>query len=679
MKTNTTRMLTYSIGDNIKRSESVTLHSFNGNSNKYPLETNVMPLQVMELMMSVAPGLLQLFTSVFIPIAGELLKFTLPRLVRIPLYLRLLWTIYQDKQFNSEARKYLTSVLLLLGSILTFIVYSYVPWTGLPIIGVFTTPIASMMALVISLAALDSILILNKPYLAEKYPEEFVLVSSDINELEKVMGKSWDEMLKQTQALLDTVKTSLDPDGNYDDTILASINSLVSYLTDPQSDTSLSPEQINRRIVTEGLPPLAKIGGSVAEGLAGAAVAGTAAQGVASSMFVQAGFLTSIKAAVGLVGGMAVSAPVYAALVGVAPIGLAVAAGAGIYGGAMTLRDKGEKLKFSTFMADILIAALPIVWIDGNFSSEERDALQKLLLNPALNQKDEKRISDALERQTSFDEVLNAGLLKEENPQKAKMKHRLLLCTAWELAKADGEISADEVTLHNRMAKLMDITTEEVEEIRRLVLLKSGVNLPDRIKVVQGDITQQSVDVIVNSTNKNLIPGSKLGWIPLPQDIKKVDTAIHRIAGAELQKECQSLKDCQVGEAKITLGYKLPANQIIHTVVPTKIDDSHQEQELLALCYRKALLLAHQNSIRTIAFPALGTGSGKFSYAEAAAISVKEIKQFLSTHFLVEHVTLVCTDEQSYQQYQQAVEDLFGSTANYLEQVIIPNHSPVTA
>jgi hypothetical protein len=231
MKTNTTRMLAYSIGDNIKRSESVTLHSLNGNSNKYPLETNVMPLQVMELMMSVAPGLLQLFTSVFIPIAGELLKFTLPRLVRIPLYLRLLWTIYQDKQFNSEARKYLTSVLLLLGSILTFIVYSYVPWTGLPIIGVFTTPIASMMALVISLAALDSILILNRAYLAEKYPEEFVLVSSDINELEKVMGKSWDEMLKQTQALLDTVKTSIDPDGNYDDTILASINSLVSYLT----------------------------------------------------------------------------------------------------------------------------------------------------------------------------------------------------------------------------------------------------------------------------------------------------------------------------------------------------------------------------------------------------------------------------------------------------------------
>jgi O-acetyl-ADP-ribose deacetylase len=258
-----------------------------------------------------------------------------------------------------------------------------------------------------------------------------------------------------------------------------------------------------------------------------------------------------------------------------------------------------------------------------------------------------------MERQTSFDEVLNAGLLKEENPQKAKMKHRLLLCTAWELAKADGEISADEVTLHDRMAKLMNITPEDVDEIRRLVLLQSGINLPDRIKVIQGDITQQLVDAIVNSTNKNLMPGRKLGWIPLPQDLKKVDAAIHQITGAELQKECQSLKDCQVGEAKITPGYKLPARQIIHTVVPTKIGYTHQEQELLAQCYRNALLLAHQNSVRTIVFPALGTGAGKFSSEEAATISVKAI-------------------EQSYQHYQQAVEKIFGSTTNYLEQPIMP-------
>jgi hypothetical protein len=64
------------------------------------------------------------------------------------------------------------------------------------------------------------------------------------------------------------------------------------------------------------------------------------------------------------------------------------------------------------------------------------------------------------------------------------------------LAKADGEISADELTLHDRMAKLMNIAPEEVEEIRRLILLKSGINLPDRIKVIQGDITQQAVDSI---------------------------------------------------------------------------------------------------------------------------------------------------------------------------------------
>jgi O-acetyl-ADP-ribose deacetylase (regulator of RNase III)/tellurite resistance protein len=645
-------------------SDRVTFDRVGGyvESNTYQLKRKFMALQ---LMASIAPGLLQLFTSVFIPIAGELLKFVLPRLPRIPLYLRLLWTIYQDQEFNAEARKYLTSVLLLLGSILTFMVYSYIPWTGVPIVGAFTTPIAALMALVISLIALDSILVLNKAYLSTKYPEEFALVDRDINELEKVMGKSWDEMLKQTQALLDTIKQSIDPDGNYDDTILASINALVSYLSDPQSDTSLTPEQINRRIVTEGLPPLAKISGSVAEGVVGSAIVGTAAQGVAANMFVQAGLATSIKAAFGLASGMVVSAPVYSVLVGAAPIGLAIAAGAGVYSGAMTLRNEGEKQKFSAFLADVLIAALPIAWADDNFSPEERDTLQKLLLNPALNQKDERRILEAMEQQISFDRVLSAGLLKEENPQKARTKHRLLLFTAWELAKADGEIGSEEIDLLNRMAKLTNIMPEEVEEIRRLVLLKSGINIADRIKIIQGNITEQSVDAIVNSTNDTLMPGKKLGWIPLPQDLTKVDAAIHRAAGAELRKECQSLKDCRVGEAKMTSGYQLSARHVIHTVTPVA-DNNDRARELLAQCYRNVLLLAHQHSLRTIAFPALGTGAGKFSVEEAAAIAIEEVKQFLNTHFTIERVTLVCLDELSDRQYQQAVSELVGSTTNYL-------------
>jgi len=621
-----------------------------------------MPAEIIAIIMSFIPGMLQLFTSVMIPVAGKLLSFTLPRVVKIPIYLRFLLTIYQDKQLNAEARKYLTSALLLLGSILTFMVYSYVPWTGLPIIGAFTTPIAGIMALVISLVSLDSILALNRAYLSEKYPQEFKGIEGDINELSKVMGKSWNEMVKQTQALLDTVKKSVDPNARYDDTILALINSLICYLTDPLSDSSLPPDEINHRIVTEGLPPVAKIGGSVAEGLLGGTITGFATHGIAANMFVQAGFWTSIKAAVGLVGGIVVGAPVYTGLVVAAPIGLAVIAAAGISKGAMALRDEGEKRKLSAFLADVLIASLPMVWVDGDFSEEEKDALRKLLLNPAINQQDENRINEAMEKYKSLEDVLNAGFLKEENPQKAQMKYRLLLCTAWELAKADGHISTDEINLHNRMAKFMNFQEKEVHEVRRLILLKSGINLRDRIAVIQGDITQQPVDAIVNSTNKTLMPGNKLGWIPLPQDIKKIDVAIHRAAGSELQKECQNLNGCNVGEAKITQGYNLPAQWVIHTVVPIAAGISDQEKDLLAQCYQNSLKLAHQHSIRTVAFPALGTGSGKFSVLQAATIAIKEIKDFLNTHFSVEQVSIVCLDEQSYQEYMQVINDLIGST-----------------
>lgn len=85
-----------------------------------------MPQQVLLLIMSIVPGLMQLFVAVIIPVAGQLLTFTLPRLFKIPLYLRLLWTIYTDSEVGAEARKYLSSVLLVLGSILTFMTYSYI-------------------------------------------------------------------------------------------------------------------------------------------------------------------------------------------------------------------------------------------------------------------------------------------------------------------------------------------------------------------------------------------------------------------------------------------------------------------------------------------------------------------------------------------------------------------------
>ena len=163
-----------------------------------------------------------------------------------------------------------------------------------------------------------------------------------------------------------------------------------------------------------------------------------------------------------------------------------------------------------------------------------------------------------------------------------------------------------------------------------------------RISIVNGDITKQRVDAIVNAANEALLPGGG------------VCGAIHRAAGPELWQESRDLGGCEPGEAKLTHGYRLPARWVIHTVGPVWEGCAHGEHEVLARCYENSLRLAEQHGIRSIAFPAISTGIYGFPPERATPIAVTTVKQYLAAHAAIQQVLFVCFDDESYHLYQAA-------------------------
>jgi O-acetyl-ADP-ribose deacetylase (regulator of RNase III) len=168
------------------------------------------------------------------------------------------------------------------------------------------------------------------------------------------------------------------------------------------------------------------------------------------------------------------------------------------------------------------------------------------------------------------------------------------------------------------------------------------------LELVQGDITQQATDAIVNAANSGLAGGGG------------VDGAIHRAGGPKIMEECRKIGGCPTGEARITTGGNLEARYVIHAVGPVYRDGvSGEEDRLLASAYRSSLRLAVENGLRSVAFPSLSTGAYHYPLRDAADVALSTVVGFLQNerHGL-ELVRFVLFDGRTQEEYERVLKRL---------------------
>ncbi|MEM2865777.1 MAG: O-acetyl-ADP-ribose deacetylase [Candidatus Hadarchaeales archaeon] len=173
------------------------------------------------------------------------------------------------------------------------------------------------------------------------------------------------------------------------------------------------------------------------------------------------------------------------------------------------------------------------------------------------------------------------------------------------------------------------------------------------LRLVQGDITEQETEAIVNAANPSLMGGGG------------VDGAIHRKGGPTIREECARIREREwpdglpVGEAVITSGGRLKARYVIHTVGPIWRGGNKREPQMLARAYRSCLQLAVSRGIRRLSFPSISTGAYGYPVEKASRVALRTVKEFLEKEDRLEEVRFVLFTEGDLKVYEEAARELF--------------------
>jgi O-acetyl-ADP-ribose deacetylase (regulator of RNase III) len=171
------------------------------------------------------------------------------------------------------------------------------------------------------------------------------------------------------------------------------------------------------------------------------------------------------------------------------------------------------------------------------------------------------------------------------------------------------------------------------------------------LELVEGDITRQDTEAIVNAANRFLAGGGG------------VDGAIHRAGGPQIMAECRKLGGCATGDAKITTGGRLKARYVIHAVGPIYGQEgAGRAAEQLASAYRRSLEVAAENHVRSVAFPSISTGAYGYPLQEAAAVALRTVKDYLAAQREdgIQLVRLVLYGREAFGVYRQTLTRLMG-------------------